>query len=359
MTVVLLVGAGHAHLYVVRHAAELVAAGYRVQLLAPRYFEYSGVASATAAGVLPPSAGRIDVRALAETCGVEFHEGTMASLDPERRLATTNNGAELSYDVLSLNIGSVSSLSGVRVHSSVLRVKPLSDLAELDGRLRDRPPSRATVTVVGAGASGLELASHLAARGDVSQVTLLEAGATIGLHLPPGAVRRVVSLLEARGVDIRLGCQVREVAEHRVSCTDGSVVPHDVALLATGLAAPPLLVSIGLGDGDGVPVEATLQHVDHGEIYAVGDCAHFLPGPLPRVGVHGVRQGPVLQQSLLARGRDESLPVYRPQRRALAILDLGDGVGLAVWGRWWWYGTTPLVLKRWIDRRWLKTYQAV
>ncbi len=29
VTVVLLIGAGHAHLYAVRHAAELVAAGYR------------------------------------------------------------------------------------------------------------------------------------------------------------------------------------------------------------------------------------------------------------------------------------------------------------------------------------------
>ncbi len=149
------------------------------------------------------------------------------------------------------------------------------------------------------------------------------------------------------------------MAEHQVSCADGAVVPHDIALLATGLSAPPLLASLGLGDDDGVPVLATLQHVDRDEIYALGDCAHFLPSPLPRIGVHGVRQGPVLQRSLIARTRDAPLPEYRPQRRSLAILDLGDGVGLAVWGRWWWYGAAPLLLKRWIDRRWLKTYQAV
>jgi len=132
---------------------------------------------------------------------------------------------------------------------------------------------------------------------------------------------------------------------------------HDVALLATGLTAPPLLAELGIGDGRGVPVRATLQHVDRDDIYAVGDCARFLPGPLPRIGVHGVRQGPVLHRSLLARVRGAPLPVYEPQRRALSILDLGNGVGLAVWGRWWWYGAGSLRLKRYIDQRWLGIYR--
>jgi NADH dehydrogenase FAD-containing subunit len=106
-----------------------------------------------------------------------------------------------------------------------------------------------------------------------------------------------------------------------------------------------------------VPVSATLQHEDHDEIYAAGDCAQFLPAPLPRIGVHGVRQGPILHASLLARLRKGPLPVYEPQRQALSILDLGGGVGLATRGRWWWYGASALRLKRYIDQRWLKTYR--
>ncbi len=106
MTDLLLVGAGHAHLYVVKRAAELAAAGYQVRLLAPRFFDYSGLASATAAGALPSDAGRVDVRLLASASGVEFHEGTLEALDPEARIAVSSDGAHLSYDVLSLNIGS-------------------------------------------------------------------------------------------------------------------------------------------------------------------------------------------------------------------------------------------------------------
>jgi len=115
--VLLLVGAGHAHLYVVKRAIELVAAGYRVQLLAPRFFDYSGVASATAAGALSRDAGRIDVRSLASASSVEFHEGTLASLDPKMRIAVTSEGERLSYDVLSLNIGSVVAPGGMHAVS--------------------------------------------------------------------------------------------------------------------------------------------------------------------------------------------------------------------------------------------------
>jgi len=355
--VLLLVGAGHAHLYVVKRAVDLVAAGYRVQLLAPRYFDYSGVASAMAAGALSSDAGRIDVRSLASDSSVEFHEGTLESLDPETRIAVTSDGDHLSYDVLSVNIGSVVAPAAMHVHPAVLRVKPLSGLADLDARLRASGQRGATVTVVGGGTSGLELAAHLSVRSDVVRIRLVESGTIIGADLPEGARKRIVRLLATRGVAVRTGCAVRDLGERQLVCDDDTEMSHDVALLATGLTAPPLLAELGLGDGRGVPVRATLQHVDRDDIYAVGDCALFLPGPLPRVGVHGVRQGPVLQRSLLARLRGDALPVYEPQRRALSILDLGDGVGLAVWGRWWWYGAGPLRLKRYIDRRWLRTYQ--
>ncbi|WP_248581640.1 FAD-dependent oxidoreductase [Nocardioides sp. InS609-2] len=357
MPVLLLVGAGHAHLYVVKRAGELAAAGYRVYLLAPRFFDYSGVASATAAGALASDAGQIDVRALAGVSGVEFHEGTLESLDPEARIAVTSDGDHLSYDVLSINIGSVVAPAGMHVDPVVLRVKPLSGLADLDARLRASGQQGATVTVVGGGASGLELAAHLSVRSDVVQVRLVEAGTLIGADLPEGARKRIVRLLAARGVAVHTGCVVRDLGERQLVCDDDTEISHDVALLAVGLTAPPLLVELGLGDGRGVPVRATLQHVDRDDIYAVGDCARFLPGPLPRIGVHGVRQGPVLLRSLLMRVRGEPLPVYEPQRRALSILDLGDGAGLAVWGPRWWYGAGPLRLKRYIDRRWLRTYR--
>ncbi len=351
----LLVGAGHAHLHLMLHAADLTAAGYRVRVLAPRWFHYSGMASAVAAGALPAHAERIDVRALASAHGVELVEDTLVDLDPISRVATTSSGERLTYDVASLNLGSVAADAGLAVGEGVLRVKPLSDLAALSRRLDDL--DGAIVTIIGGGATGLELASHLALREGVTQVRLVEAGDRVGADLPERARRRLLRLLDDRGVEVLTGTDVREVAEDHVVLADGRSLPHDVALLATGLVAPPLLAHLGLGDADGVPVTAALHHPEHPELYAAGDCAHFTPQPLPRVGVHGVRQGPVLLASLLARAAGDPLPTYSPQRRVLSVLDLGGGIGLAVRGRLWWWGTGALRLKRWIDGRWLRNYR--
>lgn len=352
----LLVGAGHTHLDVVTRAAELRRAGYRVRLLAPATFHYSGVASATAAGSLPAGSGTVDVAALACAHGVEHVVATLQDLDPGGRRATTSTGVVLAYDVLSLNVGSVVASHGMDVDPDVVRVKPLADLAVLDARLRRAGGPGSVVTVVGAGATGLEMAAHLSTRDDVALVRIVESGPHVGADLPPGARRRLLRLLADRAVEVHVGRRVAAVGAARLRCEDGLVLDHDVALLATGLVAPPVLARLGLGDDDGVPVRATLQHVDHDDVYAVGDCAHFLPARLPRIGVHGVRQAPVLVRSLVARLGDADLPVYVPQRQALAVLDLGDGVALAVRGRWWVHGAAALRLKRWLDRRWLRRY---
>ncbi len=153
------------------------------------------------------------------------------------------------------------------------------------------------------------------------------------------------------------GVGVERVAEDEVVLRDGTRVPHDTVLLATGLTAPPLATRLPLGGPDGFPVHATLQHRDHDDVYAVGDCADFLPTRLPRIGVHGVRQGPVLLAALEARVSGAPAPVYQPQQKALSILDLGAGTALAVRGRWWWLGRFSLALKRRIDRRWMAGYR--
>lgn len=353
----LLVGAGHAHLHLLRHLSRLTDAGYRVTLVAPRWFSYSGMASAVAAGARDPDASRIDVRAL--TSGRARHlEDTVTDVDLPARTVTTSAGVTVAWDVLSLNIGSVASVPpGLQVDDSVVRVKPLTDLAALSDHLQQAPgPTGRKVSIVGAGPSGVELAGHLAARCDVDHVVLVDR-APLGQGLPSGAAAALTREMTRRGVLLCTGTQVAAVTADAVLLADDTRIPHDIAVLATGLTAPPLAVSPDLGGPQGIPVRATLQHRDHDEVYATGDCADFLPEPLTRVGVHGVRQGPVLLAGLEARRHVGPAPVYRPQRRMLSIIDLGQGSALAVRGSWWWLGRSSLLLKRVIDRRWLRTHR--
>jgi NADH dehydrogenase FAD-containing subunit len=75
------------------------------------------------------------------------------------------------------------------------------------------------------------------------------------------------------------------------------------------------------------------------------------------VGVYAIRQAPVLTANLEA-ALDGRPPVpFRPQRRYLAILNLGDGTGLATWGGLWWHGRAAFRLKDLIDRRFLAAHR--
>lgn len=357
----LLVGAGHGHLPLIRAASRLRAAGYEVTLVAPRWFHYSGTASAVAAGDLAPEQGRIDVTALARRHGVTHLAALVTDLDVSARTARTDTGLDLTWDVLSLNVGSVVDPRSVRVGEGVVRVKPLPALGVLTQHLRQAVDGVLAVTVVGGGNSGVEIAAHTADRIAASRararVVLIQGGPRLTPDLPRGASSRLLRHLRERGVEVRLGVEVHELHADHALLGDGSTLTHDVAVLATGLAAPALVERVGLGDRQGIPVRATLTHPDHDHVYAVGDCSYFLPRPLPRIGVHGVRQAPVLLEALLARTARSDPPVYTPQAHALAILDLGGGRGLAARGRWWWEGRSALQLKRWIDRRWLAQYQ--
>lgn len=357
-TRLVLVGAGHAHLHLIRHADRLRESGYRITLLAPAVFDYSGTATAIAAGTRHPADGRIDVAALARTERVEHRCVRVTGIDPATRTVTTDDGTRTGWDVLSVNVGSVARSPGGVNDDHVIGIKPLADLARLRDRLAAPPTGRGHhVTVVGAGASGIELAAQLAARADVDRVRLLETGPRIGASLPAAAAVRVAHVLEQRDVRLRAGIELEEIDADAVTLADGTRLPHDIVVLATGLAPPPLATRPPLGGGDGLPIRATLQHRDHDDVYAAGDCADFLPVPLPRLGVHGVRQGPVLLAALRARADGTEPPVYEPPEHPLSILDLGDGLALAVRGRGWWLGRASHQLKRLIDRRWLAGYR--
>eukprot|EP01035_Chromulina_nebulosa_P050905 gene50905-69244_t len=80
--------------------------GYRAMLISPPVFRYSGLATGVLSGALEPGAGEIDVAGLASAFGVAFHPSEVAAIDRGGRSVTLLDGATLTYDVLSLNVGS-------------------------------------------------------------------------------------------------------------------------------------------------------------------------------------------------------------------------------------------------------------
>lgn len=369
----LLVGAGHAHLHLIRHRHRLE--GAEVTLVDPGSFWFSGRATGMLGAGLTAAEDRLDPTRLAAHFGVHALRGRLAHLDPEARIARLDDGRELDFSMLSLNLGSRTPCPAPRTPGPrVWAVKPIPRLLALRHCLEKEFSNGLTprLVVVGGGPSGVEVACQLrelarrhAARPEILLVT---RGERLLEGAPAGAVRWLMRQLERREIRVRFGLDVTGHAAGGVTfATETNAwgedslqwLPADHVVHASGLAPPEVVERLGLPliPGRGLAVEATLQSPGHPDIFAVGDCAAMLHHELPRLRIHGIRQAPVLVDNLAARLSGAPLTPYVPQRLALAILDLGAGQGLAIRGRRWWGGRLALALKRRLDRRFLHPFR--
>lgn len=380
MARLLLLGAGHAHLDAIRAIPALVARGHAVTVVGPGPCHcYSGMGPGVLGGTYPPLAMALPVRRMVGAAGGTFVTDTAVRIDAPDRAVHFASGLRLNYDVCSCNVGSVVAhrLPGGRggavdgpEHSGgpggpdsdgdggplVLPVKPIENLYRARQellRLAARGPVH--VVVAGGGPAALEVACNAAvclgrARGhgaatvsEGDSVTLV-AGRTLLPRLPKRTRLLCRTAAAARGVRIVEGGRAVRVAKDGLLLDGGRTLPASVILLATGVAPSPLFAASGLpvGPDGGLAVNAHLQSIDHPDLFGGGDCIHFTPAPLARVGVHAVRQGPVLAANLAARldghaGRtteksrtsDQSVLVpYIPRPGYLLVLDTGAGTGV-------------------------------
>jgi len=365
---VVLAGAGHVHLHVAAHAGELVARGARVVLVDPGEFWYSGLATGMLGGRYEAAEDRVDAQALAEAHGAEFIRDRVEAVDTAARRLRLAGGAELVYDYLSLNVGSrvnADGIAGAADDSSVWAVKPISNLWKLREHLqaRFRADETPRAVVVGGGPTGSEVAANLAALARLHhrkvQVTLLTPDDRLIKQAPAGAARRLQRELIRSGVEIRPHVRVVRREGKSLIAEDGSHIPSDLVILATGLEAHPLVQTTGLPTRpkQGLRINRTLHSISDERVFAGGDCAAMEGFDLPKLGVFGVRQAACIHANLLASLERKPLTEYHPQKRFLAILNLGDGRALAKWGPFWWYGRSSMWLKDFIDRRFLENYR--
>lgn len=362
---VVLVGAGHTHVQLLRAlqgGERLSCRDHELVLVAPGDFWYSGLAPGVLAGQYPPALGRIDVENLARGAGATLIRDRAMSGSPAARTLELERGGALRWDVLSVNVGSRSSggLSSAGATPTV-PVKPIPHLLEIPMLLRRQAEQglRMRVVIAGGGASGCEVALVITRRAEREGTALdlsLVSGGRILEGAPAGAARTLRRVLRGRGVEVMEGTRVERVAGNTAVLASGATRRADVVVDATGLAPPALVERLGLprGPDGGLLVDRCLRSVADAHVFAVGDCASFRPRPLPRVGVYAVRQAGVLRANLGAVLDGEQLHPFRPQRRYLLILNLGDGTGLAVRGRLHVRARWVFRLKDRLDRRFLE-----
>ena len=311
-----------------------------------------------AAGRMDADAHDLDYLAIAHWHHFRFRQGTVTGIDRARREimlseVRDDDGAAmlparvLPYDTLIICVGSVSNdfrVPGVAEHAAVLDTlrdaerfhrRLLSACVRADARAAAGKPTGVAVVIIGAGATGVELAAeirhttaahaaygleHLDARRDI-RLTLVEAAPRILPPLSEHVAAAATDLLERLDVAVCTNERVTAVTQEGVATRSGAFYPADLVVWAAGIKSPDWLASLAgleVNSSNQLVVLATLQTTRDPDIFAFGDCAAAPWADAPQAGrtvppraqaAH--QQAALLCKTVGARMDGKALPTFR------------------------------------------------
>lgn len=235
-----------------------------------------------------------------------------ATIDDEGREITP--ASSLGYDTLVIAIGSVTNDFGTKgaaefavpleTPEQATRFNRRLINACLRANAQTEPvrPGQLHIAIIGAGATGTELAAelHRTIRSVVAHgldrisperdihIVLVEAAERILPALPERISLATSALLAQMGVEVRAGTRVSEVRADGVVLANGEVIPSELVVWSAGVKAPDFLHDLDGLEANRINqlvVRPTLQTTLDANIFAIGDCAccprEGFPTPVP------------------------------------------------------------------------------
>jgi NADH dehydrogenase len=242
-----------------------------------------------------------------------FRLGQMIGLDRERREVQVapvidEDGNEITpqrvfhYDTLVIAVGSLTndfSTPGVKEHAIALETpseatrfhrRLVNALMRAHAQPQPLRPEQLQVAIIGAGATGVELAAelHNTTRELVAygldridpdadiKLNVIEAADRILPALPQRLSDAATKLLQSKGVRVRTSAHVAEILPNGVRLASGEIIPAELVVWAAGVKAPDFLKELdGLETNrtNQLIVTQTLQTTRDENIFAIGDCA--------------------------------------------------------------------------------------
>jgi len=242
-----------------------------------------------------------------------YRLGALAGIDRQKRLVKLApvfddegeviiEARTVPYDTLVVAIGSVSNdfgTPGVAEHCISLDTQAdaerfhkrlINNCMRAQAQRTPLRPGQLSVAIVGAGATGVELAAELhrtvrelAAFGldridparDI-QITIIEAAPRILAQLPERLAESAMGLLASLKVRVMTGERVVEVSAEGVRTAGGTFIPASQVVWAAGIKGSPILAGLDgleITRNNLLVVRQTLQTTRDDDIFAMGDCA--------------------------------------------------------------------------------------
>lgn len=329
----ILVGAGHANIVAMRLWLERQVRLPPDTLMINPTPEawYSGMMPGLVSGKYAQSECAIDVDALCRQLGIRLIQQKVIQLDADKRQLITEDDSQHHYQCLVINAGGRPPQPDIKNASiPVVPVKPFSTFVEawLQWQQSNQP---LRLTVLGGGAASIEISLALKKRFPNFTVRLICSRLLAGY--PNKLAKQSRQILTASNIELLSGFHISQVQKDALFDGDDKVVETDALILATGAAPLNWYANSQLAcDESGfISVSDTLQSTSHPEVFACGDSLSLAGAE--HSGVHSVKQGGILAENIPAWLKNASpLVSYRPQKRALVLLDTADDKALMRYG---------------------------
>ena len=283
-----------------------------------------------------------------------------------KRVMMRHTGA-LDYDYLVVASGATHSYFGHDDWAPFAPgLKTLADAFEIRKRVlmafefaeREADPAKRehwlTFAVIGAGATGVEMAGTLAEIGrktlgaefrridpKSARVVLLEGADRVLPPYAPDLSEKARRQLHGLGVEVRTSCRVTGIDADGVTFNDGEVLRARTVIWAAGVAASPLGKTLGvpLDRAGRVLVEPDLSVAGHPELFVIGDLASISTGgkPVPGTAPAAKQMGACAAQNIRASLAGTARRAFRySDAGALATIGRHAAVveisGVKLWG---------------------------
>ncbi len=299
-----------------------------------------------------------------------YIRGDLAAIDQAAQRIRLTDGRDLGYDYLILASGVSAAYYGVkgaaentfglytRVDAIVLRDHIMNGYEQLSAGAD--PGSEFAITVVGGGATGVELAGTLGElRSDVLRATfsdvdparvhvrLVEMAPELLMPFKPKLREYARKQLAARGVDIHLNTKILQVRPDSVVLGDGSSHHSDLTVWAAGVAGPEAVAGWHLPQGPGgrILVGPDLRVQGSDRIFAAGDIAVNAADPSPQLAQPALQEGRHAARQIIRLMQGEQTQPFRYHDKGMmatigrrsAVVQLARGArftGTLAWFAW-------------------------
>jgi NADH dehydrogenase len=295
--------------------------------------------------------------------------GSPISIDHRNKNIKLDSSEILDFDHLIIAMGSATAdfgVPGVEEHGLGMKNvhEAITIRAEVMRRFEDlcrfEDETRLSISVVGGGPTGVEMAGALAElkRGplhndmahaaDHMDIYLLEAGPRILPMFAESLSNRATRDLQKLGVIVKTNTAVREVKSRQILLKVGDPIPAEVTIWAAGVKGEPTAEVLKLPIvGTRVDVDPTLQVVHYPHIWAIGDIsgARGADGRfLPMVAPVALQQGKFVAAQILAltagkelrnfKYRDKGSMATIGRNKAIVQVKNFKMVGAPAWFAW-------------------------